>query len=378
MAAVNKDRLDLMGRSSMRRASRGALEVCAEAGTAEELVNGLREPLNDALGLAGMYLGATDPDTTIFATAAVIENLPDSMCAPWMHNEFLEDDFNKFADLHRTEAPVTTLQRATQHRPNLSPRHTDLNQPVGFGPELRTTFSHGGFCWGVANLLRESGADDFEEDSITWLEQLRPAIAAAFQRTVVVSSPPGGDEVIPGVITLDPEGRVLSMTASAEPLLAELRGHAVAAGPDHRLPNEAYMVATLARARASGRGDALRPVTRLQGESGRWITVRGDYTLTTSGDLANIVLVIDPSRPAEIMPLVVAAYCLTPREQEVLTELSSGRTTGEIAIRLFISEHTVRDHIKSILAKTNTSSRGELLSRLFHDHAYEITEFTQI
>lgn len=38
----------------------------------------------------------------------------------------------------------------------------------------------------------------------------------------------------------------------------------------------------------------------------------------------------------------------------------------------------VRDHIKSILAKTETTSRGELLSRLFHDHAYAISEFTQI
>lgn len=368
-----------MGRNSnLRNAERRALEACADAATAEELVNGLREPLNDALGLSGMFLGATDPDTTIFATAAVIENLPDSMCAPWMHNEFLEDDFNKFADLHRTAASITTLHRATQDRPNLSPRHIALNQPVGFGPELRTTFSHGGLCWGVANLLREDGSEDFDEPAVDWLEQLRPAIAAAFQRTVAVAPPPNVDEPIPGVVTLDPDGRVISMTAGAEPLLAELRGHAITAGPDHRLPGEAYMVATLARARAAGHGQALRPVTRLQGESGRWLTVRGDYTLTGSGDLANIVLVIEPSRPAEIMPLVVAAYCLTSREQEVLTELSSGRTTGEIATRLFISEHTVRDHIKAILAKTETSSRGELLSRLFHDHAYEITEFTQL
>lgn len=364
--------------TSLRGAERRVLEVCADAASTEDLVNGLREPLKQALGLTGMYLGATDPDTTIFATAAVIENLPDSMCAPWMHNEFLEDDFNKFAELHRTEAAVTTIHRATQNRPNLSPRHTGLNRPIGFGPELRTTFSSGAFCWGVANLLREDGAEDFEDDLITWLEELRPVIAAAFQRTVTITTPQAPDDPIPGVVTLNPMGQVISMTASAEPLLAELRGHEVSAGPGHRLPNEAYMVATIARARAKGRGAALRPVTRLQGESGRWLTVRGDYTLTSSGDLANIVLVIEPSRPAEVMPLVVAAYCLTPREQEVLTELSSGRTTGEIANRLFISEHTVRDHIKSILTKTDSSSRGELLSRLFHDHAYAITEFTQI
>ena len=102
---------------------------------------------------------------------------------------------------------------------------------------------------------------------------------------------------------------------------------------------------------------------------------RGDYTLDHSGELADIVLVLEPSWPTEIMPLVVASYGLTAREQEVLTELSAGRTSGEIATRLFISEHTVRDHVKAILTKTGASSRGELLSLLFHHHAYPVTQF---
>lgn len=63
--------------------------------------------------------------------------------------------------------------------------------------------------------------------------------------------------------------------------------------------------------------------------------------------------------------MVVASYGLTRREQEILSEMSKGQRTGEIASCLFISEHTVRDHIKSILAKTGTTSRGELMSLLF-------------
>src|SRR5690554_2023088 len=88
-------------------------------------------------------------------------------------------------------------------------------------------------------------------------------------------------------------------------------------------------------------------------------------TLTTDGELSGVVLVVEPSRPAEILPLVVASYGLTRREREVLGEMSNGQSTAEIAGQLFISEHTVRDHIKSILAKTGTSSRGELMSLLF-------------
>jgi DNA-binding CsgD family transcriptional regulator len=362
----------------LRTADRRIREVCADSLTTDELVRGLQRPLNEALGLSGMFLGATDPDTTIFATAAVIQNLPEAMCAPWMHNEFLTDDFNKLADLHRTAAAPVTLHRATQNQPHLSPRHKEINDPLGFGAELRTTFSHRDACWGVAHLLRERGERDFDDTELSWLDQLRPTVAAAFRRTIATTAPGGEADLIPAVITLAPDGTVLSMTASTESLVDDLclePLYMIDSGTGH-LPGPAYMVATIARARALRRAPTRRPGPRVQGGSGRWLTIRGDYTLDRGGRLTNIVLVIEPSHPTEIMPLVVAAYGLTAREQEVLTELSTGRTSGEIATRLFISEHTVRDHVKAILAKTGTSSRGELLSLLFHHHAYPVTQFT--
>ncbi len=48
---------------------------------------------------------------------------------------------------------------------------------------------------------------------------------------------------------------------------------------------------------------------------------------------------------------------LTPREVEVLGELARGSATKAIALRLNISEHTVKFHIASILAKLGVSSR---------------------
>jgi DNA-binding CsgD family transcriptional regulator len=38
--------------------------------------------------------------------------------------------------------------------------------------------------------------------------------------------------------------------------------------------------------------------------------------------------------------------------------------TDQIARRLFISEHTVRSHVKSLLRKLGVSSRREALERL--------------
>jgi DNA-binding CsgD family transcriptional regulator/GAF domain-containing protein len=52
---------------------------------------------------------------------------------------------------------------------------------------------------------------------------------------------------------------------------------------------------------------------------------------------------------------------LTRREQEVVALVSEGLTTREIAQRAFISENTVKQHLKRIYAKTNVSNRAELI-----------------
>ena len=54
------------------------------------------------------------------------------------------------------------------------------------------------------------------------------------------------------------------------------------------------------------------------------------------------------------------AAVLSARELEVLLLLDEHLATDEIAKRLFISEHTVRSHVKSLLRKLGVSSRREL------------------
>jgi len=54
---------------------------------------------------------------------------------------------------------------------------------------------------------------------------------------------------------------------------------------------------------------------------------------------------------------------LTVREQQVLRELSLGKSVREIADELGRSPHTVHDHVKSLHRKLDASSRGELVAR---------------
>jgi DNA-binding NarL/FixJ family response regulator len=54
---------------------------------------------------------------------------------------------------------------------------------------------------------------------------------------------------------------------------------------------------------------------------------------------------------------------LTDREQEVLQLLALGLPNKTIATRLHISEHTVKFHVGSILAKLDAASRTEAVTR---------------
>jgi DNA-binding CsgD family transcriptional regulator len=55
---------------------------------------------------------------------------------------------------------------------------------------------------------------------------------------------------------------------------------------------------------------------------------------------------------------------LTVREQEVLQHILSGASNREIAQALFISENTVKTHVRNIFSKYEVSSRAELISFL--------------
>jgi DNA-binding CsgD family transcriptional regulator len=71
--------------------------------------------------------------------------------------------------------------------------------------------------------------------------------------------------------------------------------------------------------------------------------------------------------PADLAPIIVDAYALTDREQQITSLIARGASTREIAAALHLSPHTVRDHIKVPFAKTSVNSRGELVAKLYAD-----------
>jgi len=53
---------------------------------------------------------------------------------------------------------------------------------------------------------------------------------------------------------------------------------------------------------------------------------------------------------------------LSRREREVVGQLANGLSSKQVAAKLFLSEHTVVNHRKNILKKTNTKNVAELIS----------------
>ena len=57
---------------------------------------------------------------------------------------------------------------------------------------------------------------------------------------------------------------------------------------------------------------------------------------------------------------------LTKREREILGHIVAGRTYGEIARDLYLSEKTVSSHVSNILRKTGSTNRIDLARRAQH------------
>lgn len=76
---------------------------------------------------------------------------------------------------------------------------------------------------------------------------------------------------------------------------------------------------------------------------------------------------IEPAEKTDLAPLLLQAHGLTSRESEVARLVLLGYSTKEISAALFISEHTIQDHFKSIFKKIGVGSRRELVIRILSD-----------
>ena len=81
--------------------------------------------------------------------------------------------------------------------------------------------------------------------------------------------------------------------------------------------------------------------------------IRGEHTLHPQATTH----LMKNKEPRENPPHVL--YPLTPREQDVLSELTKGKSNREIASSLYVTEKTVKTHISNIFSKLNVQDRTQ-------------------
>jgi DNA-binding CsgD family transcriptional regulator len=93
-----------------------------------------------------------------------------------------------------------------------------------------------------------------------------------------------------------------------------------------------------------------------------FLTVRAQPLLGVSRPFVGVLL----ERPAggEVFGKAARSFRLSPRELEALALLLDGATLNEIADKMQITSSTVQDHIKSMLDKTESRNRSELLAKV--------------
>lgn len=77
----------------------------------------------------------------------------------------------------------------------------------------------------------------------------------------------------------------------------------------------------------------------------------------------DVAVTIESTSPTDRMSLFIRACGLSLREGELVRHLAKGADTRQVAEVMFLSQHTVQDHLKSIFTKTGTRNRRELLGQ---------------
>ena len=312
------------------------------------------------------YFAATTDPATVLVTDALGEGIPAAAAPLFLANELLGDDVNKFVELARGPEPVRSLYTATGGAPAESPRYRDIMAPIGLGDELRAALRIGGHCWGVLCLHRERSPKGFSEEEAAFLRSLVPHLAEGLRTAVLLGAAeatPAADG--PGLLLLTDDLSVVAMTAAAQALLREL---ADGSAP-HDLPQALTAVAARLL-RIERYGDVppdLMPRARFRTRAGRWLVAHASR-LAGAEPGGHIAVILEVAQPAEVAPLLLAAYALTPRELEVAALVLAGRSTAAIAAALVISPHTVQQHLKAMFEKVGVRSRRELVARVFAEH----------
>jgi DNA-binding CsgD family transcriptional regulator len=272
--------------------------------------------------------------------------------ARFAETEYAGQEPNRFAELSLRPRPIARISDAPHRDVTGSVRINDILKPLGLEHELRAAFRVDQACWGVGGIFRGSGPD-FSDREVEFLGAVVATLAAASRVAVRTEHAESPSTAGPVIVIAGLHGELKAATAAAAGWLAEVEDTAPG-----RFTMTLYSVVAHAHASSSGTARA-----RMRDAGNNWVVLQASR-LITADDPEQMVVTVEPVTTHDLATLLLAAYGVTAREREVCLEVLSGNTTADIAHHLFISPHTVHDHLKSLFEKVGVASRGELVARL--------------
>ncbi|GAA4182967.1 LuxR C-terminal-related transcriptional regulator [Streptosporangium oxazolinicum] len=305
-------------------------------------------------------MATADPATNILTGTTKWGELGDASDEEWARFEYLVPDVYDFRDVAQRPGQVTSLRVETGDHAERSARFRRYLRPAwGFRDELRAALrADDGNVWGYLALYRHDDSAFTLADQ-QFVSVVAPLLAVGLRAGLLATAVTEGALDAPVVLIVDGDGQIVQAGPGAEELAADL-----GAGPLH---GSLLPVALRALTQAARSGRPAVPRTRLRTLSGQWLVAHAAPLRSRDGSTSDIVVTIEEARPPEIVPLVIAAFGLTRREQDVVRLVLQGLDTGQIAATLHLSAHTVQDHLKIIFDKTGVRSRRELTAKVFYD-----------
>ena len=249
--------------------------------------------------------------------------------------------------------PASSLLTATRS-PSESPLWQHVHRELGILDSAYLAFGDRYGAWGSLELLRTSAP--FTGAELDLLTSLASPVTAGLRAAVSRTFVDPADQLLPvgaAVVVLGPDLVVRTQTQGAAEALLRLNPPDEPMAP---IPAAAYNIgaALLAEEHGVSVGE---PWARVHLGGSRWVTVKASRLGT------DIAVSIEPSTPPERMDLFARSFGFSARETEVFHLLGTGLDSKEIAAVLVLSEHTVNDHVKALLAKSGSRTRQMLLSR---------------
>jgi DNA-binding CsgD family transcriptional regulator len=339
------------------------VRLCESVGAAEPraLRQQLLEEIRRVVDFDAHVWLLTDPETSV--GSAPLADVPSPLLAqlPRLVRLKYLTALNRWTTLGSS---AVSLHDATGGDLTRSSVWDELLSRYGIVDVLSMVFRDRFGCWGFLDLWRAATASPFTSHEADFLSSIGDAVTTALRRaqanTFVVNPTREPRRPGPVVLLLSPELDVLGQTPETHEYLRVLVPPADGRAP---IPASAYNVAAQMLA-VEADVDRNQPTARVHLSDGLWYTLRAARITDAQppGQRA-IAVTIEEASPAERMSLFARAVGLSAREREVLSHLMTGIDTRAVAQRMYLSEHTVQDHLKSIFSKTSVRNRRTLLSR---------------